>query len=258
MIIDILLLLVFGLVTWCVASEGPWGAALTCLSVIFGGLLAMNFFEPVAALLEQYVSASPDMSQRWDVIALVGIFAITVTLLRLATDRLLPTFIAVHAWLFEGMRWGGAALTGYVTIAILLTALHTARLPREFLGFTPERSNLFNVVAPDRQWLGFTQYVSEYVFVRSYYVRGADGLPEQRKRIFDGPYTLQGLPKSATEGEVAATRPEVWPTFPIRYATRRDGLSSTRRVVTGSGGGGSGQGLQRRRSSGKTQSAPSF
>ena len=52
--IDILLLIILGLVTWSVASEGIWGASLTSLIVIFSGLLAMNFFEPVAGMLEGF------------------------------------------------------------------------------------------------------------------------------------------------------------------------------------------------------------
>ena len=49
--IDIALLLVWGIVTWCVASEGPWGAAIVCISSVISGLLAMNFFEPTAEFL---------------------------------------------------------------------------------------------------------------------------------------------------------------------------------------------------------------
>ena len=52
--IDVILLIVLGLVTWSVASEGIWGAALTSLIVVISGLLAMNFFEPTAALLEGF------------------------------------------------------------------------------------------------------------------------------------------------------------------------------------------------------------
>jgi hypothetical protein len=255
MIIDIILLLVFGLVTWSVAGEGAWGAGLVCLSVIFAGLLAMNFFEPVALLLERYVTAMPPWSQRFDIIALIGIFAGTILLLREATDRLLPTYVAMHGYVFEAARWGAAALTGYVTIAFLLTALHTARLPREFIGFKPERKNLFGMLAPDMQWLGFTQYVSERVFVKNYYVQDPQGGRTLHKRMFDGPYALSGL---SLPPETDGAAEQIWPTFPIRYATRRDTLSSTHSTVTA---GAPGEGI-RRRSSGssksKSKGAPKF
>ena len=47
-------------------------------------------------------------------------------------------------------RWTCGLATGYVTVAFLLTALHTAPLPREFLGFSGEKKNFFGIGA-DRQ-----------------------------------------------------------------------------------------------------------
>ena len=202
--IDILLILVFGGVTYCVAGEGAWGAAVTCISTILSGLLAMNFFEPICNSL---MSSQSGWQARLDVIVLVGLFAGGVSLMRFGVDYLSPTYIAVHRMVFEGARWGCAALTGYVTMAFLLTALHTSSLPREFAGFRPERMNLFDTVAPDRQWLGFTQWVTERV---------CDSSPA---RVFDGPRVVLGEPGS---------QPQILPSFPIRYATRRGrGMTAT-------------------------------
>lgn len=206
-IVDLLLIAVVGIVAWSVASEGPWGAAFTLLAVVFAGLLAMNFFEPLAELLERSISASPSWAPRWDVIALVGLFALFALLLRLMTDYVAPRFMPVHPLVHEGGRWGFGVLTGYATMAILLTALHTAPLPREFMGFRPERNNLLGLAAPDRQWLGFTQHVSEKVFTNG--------------RIFDGP--------QFTVGRVAN---RVWPSFPIRYASRREALEKSATAAT--------------------------
>ena len=199
--IDILLLAVVGVVAWCVASEGAWGAGFTFVAVLMAGLLAMNFFEPLANYLEYNIAGSAGWAARWDVISLVGLFTLFTFLLRLLADYLSPTFIPVHPLVHEGGRWGFGVLTGYITMAVLLTALHTAPLPREFIGFTPERNNFLGLAAPDRQWLGFTQYVSE----RS--LRG--------DRIFDGPRLTIG-----------DSRNQIWPSFPIRYASRRESLAS--------------------------------
>jgi hypothetical protein len=188
-----ILLLILAAVTWCVAGEGAWGAGLTFLCVLFAGLLAMNFFEPVANVLDEMGPAIQDYS---DVVALVGLFTLFTFLGRLATDNISPTDIEFDARIYNVSRWLFALATGYVTMAILLTALHTAPLPRSFLGFSPERSNLFDAVAPDRQWLGFTQHVSEKVL--------------RWKRIFDGP-----------KFQMPGTDQKIWPSFPIRYATRR-------------------------------------
>jgi hypothetical protein len=205
---DVLLLVIFGGVTYCVAGEGAWGAAITCLSVILSGLIAMNFFEPIC---DNLMGSNSYWQARLDLIVLVGLFAAGVSGLRFGADYFSPTYIGVHRLVHAGARWGCAALTGYVTMAFLLTALHTSALPREFMGFTPERANFISL-APDRQWLGFMQWVSENVCHSS------------PPRIFDGPRITLGGP--ATKDEV---QNRIWPSFPIRYASRRE---------KGSGGGG--------------------
>lgn len=207
-VIGLMLVLIIAVVTWCVASEGAWGAGLTFLIVLFAGLLAMNFFEPLANALD---GIGPWMYGFSDIVALVGLFTLFVFLGRLACDNISPTEIEYDARAYQAARWVFALGTGYTTMALLLTALHTAPLPREFLGFTPERDNLFDTAAPDRQWLAFTQYVSENILSTG--------------SVFDGP--------SFT---VPETDQKIWPSFVIRYASRRQDLSGPRKGVTAAGG----------------------
>ena len=205
--IDLLLLAVIGLVTWCVASEGVWGAALVFLCTLLSGLLAMNFFEPLAALLQ---SVLPQYAVYCDSVSLVGLFIGFVFGLRLATERIAPVFIGLPDMAESIGRWVFGAAAGYVTAAFLLTALHTAAVPRDYLGFTAEGPNFFGVNI-DRQWLGFTQYVSEKSLANFRFQN------EQRELIphrFDGPYFPVGDPNSPYPNKV-------WPSFPIRYAARR-------------------------------------
>ena len=200
--IDLLLLAVIGVVTYCVASEGPWGAATTFISVILAGLLAMNFFEPVASMFPQTM----EWQTRADIIALLGLFALFVTGLRMGAESLMPTQLEVNPLVYDGGRWGFGLLTGYVTAAILLTSFHTAPLSRDFLGFKPEGNNFFSLGgvegAPDRMWLSFTQYVSERIFTTG--------------NVFDkSEYSrYRGKPT------------ENWSSFPIRYADRRQRYGS--------------------------------
>lgn len=201
MYIDIALLVVWGLVTWCVAGEGAFGAALNCLCIVIAGLLAMNFFEPFANFGERYLIGG--WSAYWDLIALTGLFAVSLTGLRFLGDYLSPSYPHMIPLAEDGGRWSFGLVSGYVTMAFLLTALHTAPFPREFFGFTAERKNLFNLVAPDRQWLGFTQFVSE------------NCLGMNQPNIFDG---AQANFIQTPSDQKANT---VWPTFPIRYASRR-------------------------------------
>lgn len=210
---DAMLIIVWAVVTWCVAGEGAFGAALNCLIIILSGLLAMNLYEPAAGI-GQSIMGSGEWAYRWDVIALAGLFAAAVFGLRALFEKMTPRYFQIDSPGEDVGRWAFGALSGYVTMAFLLTALHTAPLPRNFMGFTPERPNLFGVVAPDRQWLGFTQFVSENSLSRS--------VP----RIFDGPVEDFIEPRNADEHPNA-----VWPSFPIRYASRREVLAGTSRAV---------------------------
>lgn len=200
--IDVALLLIWALVAWNVAFEGAWGAAAVFFSVLFAALIAMDYFEPLADLLQSAFGS--DWANRVDIIALVGLFAAGVFGLRYLAVLLVPNFITVNGRFYDVCRWGFGLLTGYVTIAFLLAALHTAPLPRDFLGFTPERNNFFGLLAPDRDWLGFMQYVSEKSMPSS-----EDG------RIFDG--SRFRLPNHENE---------VWPTYIFRYASRRETFGS--------------------------------
>ena len=206
----ILLILLVG-IAYLVANEGPLTAAITFVSVLFSGLLAMNFFEPLAVILSTNVLATYEWQHRWDIIALLGIFAGSVTLMRLAGDKLFPTYAQVSTIFYHPARWALALATGYTTIAILLTALHVAPLPREFLGFSPEGNNFLGV-APDRQWLALTQYVSEHSLQR----RKVDG----SVAIFDGAQ----FPAIPTD--LSTVR--IWSSFPIRYAARREQYTTGR------------------------------
>lgn len=193
MIFSAVLLGIVGIVAWCVAEEGPFGAAITLVTVIIAGLLAMNFFEPLAASLEGTLKSYSDVG------ALVGLFAVLTFGFRALTDKLAPTAIELDARVYQFGRWALGAAAGYVTMAFLLTALHTAPLPASFLGFRPERKNLFDADAPDRRWLAFTQHVTEKILYNN--------------RIFDGPVF-----------QAPNTNQDVWPSFTIRYATRRKEL----------------------------------
>lgn len=233
-IIDFLILAVIGIVTWCVAAEGAFAAGTLFLMVVLSGLLAMNFFEPLADMLD----GIGVIGARADMIALLGLFGVLVTLARLAAERISPTFIGMHGLVYDIGRWAFGFATGYVTAAILLTALHTAPLPREFAGFRPERNNLFNAAAPDRQWLGFVQYVTERPFARNQGVpHPITGEIHVIPRIFDGRTAYHWSDFNSTrvveesqrvigkDGDAAraeAASRIVIPSFLARYADRRE------------------------------------
>lgn len=205
--INFLLLAILVGVAYLVAAEGPQGAAVTFLAVLFSGLVAMNFFEPLAIFLTSNFMGSLEWQHRWDIIAFLGLFAAGVTAIRMLGDKLFPTYAEVDNLFYEASRWGLGLATGYISMAIILTSLHMAPLPREFMGFAPEANNFLSIAAPDRQWLAFTQYVSE----KSLAVSGGG-------RIFDG----AEFPSNPTD----LSTKRVWSSFPIRYAARRQAYTT--------------------------------
>ena len=219
--IDVILLAVLGVVAYMVAEEGIWGAIINFFIVVFAGLLAMDLFEPLAAMIGKNM---PAWNNRADFIALIGLFAILVGLGRWASVYLSPAQIEINSNVYQVGRWIFGLATGYVTMAIFLTSLHTANLPRNFWGFEPERKNFFGIASPDRQWLAFTQHFSEDVC--------------NRNRPFDViVYPVPGTNDEAHKFKLA--------TFPIKYATRRQlayggGTAGTPIPVAPQGGGGGG------------------
>ncbi len=232
------LIAVIAIVTWLLSTEGVWGAASTFVCVILAGLLAMNFFEPVAMILNYFV---PALLEYADFIALVGLFAGFTWGLREGTAYLAPVDIRMPDMLEMIGKWVFSAITGYVTMAILLTALHTAPLPREFFDFRPESSVFFGMY-PDRQWLGFVQYVSENSLRTSVTVQDPvtkqyviDPVTRQQvvmPNIFDGQYRRVGDPQMPHPNLV-------WSSFPMRYAMRRAQMEQG-----GSAGGAGGAGVK--------------
>lgn len=223
--IDLACLVVVGITVYFVSNEGMWGAAHTFLCVLLAGLLAMNFFEPLAGFLD---GLAPAYKSYMDIIALLGLFIGMAFALRMGSEHLAPVYIGLPSTLDQVGKWAFGAATGYLTMAILLAALHTAPFPREFMGFKPERNNFFGM-APDRQWLGFVQYVTERPYSRSIY---RDTFTENGStkeviiaRAFDGQYQILGskeIPYKGADGQVAM----FWPSFPIRYAMRRERLEN--------------------------------
>ena len=64
---------------------------------------------------------------------------------------------------------GGAIMAvwiGWVMAGITLTSLHMAPMSRVYAmgGFQPDQNMFFGVLAPDQEWLGFTERMSKTAF----------------------------------------------------------------------------------------------
>jgi hypothetical protein len=160
----LMLLLIFAVVAMCF-NEGIWSNLLRLINVVFAGLMAMAFFEPLARALDGMASS---YTYVWDFLSLWAVFCVSLLVFRLITDyvsRVQVRFMKIVD------RIGGVVLSlwvGYALVCFTMMTLHTAPLGRNFLfgGFSTdsEARMFFGMTPPDRQWLGFTQKMSTGAF----------------------------------------------------------------------------------------------
>jgi hypothetical protein len=171
-------------------TEGMWSNAISLINVVTAALLAVNYFEPLAAWLEGLGDWWRSCTYVWDFLALWILFAVFSLIFRSLTDqisRVKVRFLKVADQIGSAVF---ALWIGWVMVCFTMMTLHTAPLDRTFLfgGFQPEE-RMFLGFAPDRQWLGFVQQESEGAFCRL-------ATPEewkQEKYVFDprGEYLLK-------------------------------------------------------------------
>jgi len=164
-VVPAMLVAVFFACIACLYTEGLWGNAIRLINVITSALLATSLWEPAASWVEDQASSYTFLI---DFVVLWGLFVFFMVVLRLATD-----FLSKVKMRFPSIAdtIGGLLLsvwTGWVMVCFLMMTLHTAPLARNFAGdyFQPE-TRMFLGMAPDRQWLGFTQRMSLGPFCRS-------------------------------------------------------------------------------------------
>jgi hypothetical protein len=164
-----LTLLLIVIVLCCIGfmlQNGLWGNAIMLVNTVIAALLAVNFFEPLANYLD---GLDPSFTYLTDFLGLWFVFAISVALLRAITDQLSKVRVKFRKPFDEIGAVFFAAWTGWVMVCFTLMTLHTAPLGRTFMqeAFQPEpKSRMFFGLAPDRQWLAFSQKSSQGVFSR--------------------------------------------------------------------------------------------
>ncbi len=150
----LLMFVLFLAVVLCLLAESMWSNAVRFINVVFAALLATNFWEPTAKLLE---SAMKGGSYWWDFVALWVLFALLVTILQEVTNRLSRVNVR---FLAIANKAGGivfACLTAAVLVCFASFTMHTAPLAETaFRGGFPSQSKM----SPDRQWGAFVSFVS--------------------------------------------------------------------------------------------------
>jgi hypothetical protein len=180
-LIDAAVVLLIAGMTYAVSAEGVWGAALMFFNVLFGGVIAFNFYEPLAKLL---ADAVPFIAGYTDMLCLFALFIVATFLLRLATDSLAPSLIRYPAALDQPGRFVFALGASAMLIAILLLALHAGPLHRKIFGVIDYKSKTPFGLGLDRRWLALFQHTTGQVFTTTSTERDPFGQYDYTK-VFD-------------------------------------------------------------------------
>jgi hypothetical protein len=184
MLVSLALLLIFVIIVAFRAQAGIWSNAIMLVNVIFGALLAVNYFEPVANAIDSF---DPSFRYLTDFLALWGIFALSVGLTRKATEEISKIKVRFKRPFDIGIGAFLACWTAWIAVAFTGLTLHTVPLPRNFLGFQeePKSAMFLGLLAPDRELLGFVRNQSIGALGRTVVYRVDNKLTPPGPKEFD-------------------------------------------------------------------------
>jgi hypothetical protein len=152
-------------VSYAFWREGLLTAVAMACNVFLAGLVAFGFWEPLADVVEDLVSATFIHGYE-DCLSLMLLFCLTLGGLRLITNNLASTEVEFPALLQQGGAVLFALVTGYLVSGFLVCLLQTLPWQQNFLGFdshveaAANTNPLRRVLPPDRVWLGLMQRAS--------------------------------------------------------------------------------------------------
>jgi len=162
----VIMIALIGICAATLRGEGIWGNCVLLVNIITSALLAINFLEPVTVWVVGFGEWFASMAYYWYFVVLWGLFAVSMIVLRVITDRVSRVKVR---FLAIADRVGSIVLSliiGWVMMGFTLMSLHLAPLAEEFMwgGFEPGERMIFGMAAPDKQWLGFVHRVSTKQF----------------------------------------------------------------------------------------------
>src|SRR6266446_1995301 len=111
-------------VAYAYLREGMFTACTMCINVFAAGLVAFNFWEPLADLLDP-LFADNFLAGYEDSLCLVVLFCLSLGLLRLATNSLATKEIEYAPALLRGGAVAFGLVTGYLVSGFLVCVLQT-------------------------------------------------------------------------------------------------------------------------------------
>lgn len=202
MLIGLLSVLVILAVGYAYLREGIFTAFVMCCNTLLAGLVAFNFWEPLADMLDPILTGT-FLAGYEDAFCLVFLFSLTLGLLRLACNSLAPTEMVYPALIHRSGGFVFGLLTGYLATGFLVCVLQTLPWHENFMYFdgnydpTAPGAAARRILPPDRVWLALMHRAGVYPF--SYQLDptydGATQPPADRFLTFDkyGTFSIRYL-----------------------------------------------------------------
>ena len=172
MLLGFLTVIVMIAVTWAYLRLGLMTAFMMCCNVLAAGLLAVNFWEPLADTLDPMFAGS-FLHGYEDALCLVSLFCLSLGLLRLTTNSLCGSFIEFPPALQLGGGIFFSLVMGYLVAGFLLMVLQTLPWHQNFMFFEyrhePEQpaAVVRRVLPPDRVWLALLRRAGAYALANN-------------------------------------------------------------------------------------------
>lgn len=153
--LTMILLLIFVAFVAALWFQGLWSNMVTLINVLIAGMIAFNYFEPVADLL---VKQESSYKYLYDYLALWGLFVLSFGILRLATDLASRRRVVFNIWVEMVGRSILSVWIAWLFIGFVCATMHAAPLGANPFGFqqTPMAGNFLGM-SPGRQWLALMQ-----------------------------------------------------------------------------------------------------
>jgi hypothetical protein len=147
--------------------EGLFTAFAMLINVLLAGTITFNFYEPLAALMEPTLSGTFFAGYE-DMVAMIGLFALSLGILRTATNALSATMVQYPGPLQRPGAFVAGLAVGYFTAGFLICALQTLPWHQNFMSFDWESRGsaepVRRVLPPDRVWLALMHRSGAYCF----------------------------------------------------------------------------------------------
>jgi len=159
-VFNIILILIVLLIGYWWANQGFFSAFLHLLCVIVAGALALAFWEPLTVGL--LLRGSSFDNYAWGV-SLIGLFAISLLVLRFGMDKLVPGNVDLPHSFNLGLGGVVGAAAGVLTVGIVLIGASFIQSSNAIMGWQGfQRSSSGQLERQNELWVPYHQIVSEF------------------------------------------------------------------------------------------------